>query len=53
MKKKINIYFVIVTFAAIVFTMLLSTIAYYQIFTKEVIRDLKNDVYMLKDQWCF
>ena len=53
MKKKINIYFVIVTFAAIVFTMLLSTIAYYQIFTKEVIRDLKNDVYMLKDSGVF
>lgn len=53
MRKRINAYFLVVTFVAIVMTVILATIADYEIFKKERIDDLRNYVHLLKNSGVF
>ena len=47
MKKKINIQFIIITFIAILTTVLLSTCIFYNLFKKEVMRDIKTNAQLI------
>ncbi len=47
MKKKINIQFIIVTFVAILTTVLLSTYIFYNLFKKEVMSDIKTNAQLI------
>ncbi len=49
MKKKINIQFIGIAVMAIIVTMLLMSIVYYELFKKQVQEDLKIDAQMLKN----
>lgn len=49
MKKKINIRFIGIAVMAIVATMLLMSVVYYELFKKQVQEDLKIDALMLKN----
>lgn len=50
MKKKINIQLIGIAVMAIVMTMLLMSVVYYELFKKQVQEDLKIDALMLKIQ---
>ena len=47
MKKKINIQFIIITLIAILTTVLLSTCIFYNLFKKEVMRDIKTNAQLI------
>ena len=49
MKKKINIQLIGIAVMAIVTTMLLMSVVYYELFKKQVQEDLKIDALMLKN----
>ncbi len=48
MKKKINARFVLLTVMSVVLTLVLATMAYYELFKKEVLADLRSYTYVLQ-----
>ncbi len=48
MKKKINARFVLLTVMSVVLTLILATMAYYELFKKEVLADLRSYTYVLQ-----
>ncbi len=49
MKKKINIQFIVIAVMAILVTMMMMSIVYYELFKKQVQEDLKVNAYVLKN----
>ena len=49
LKKVINLEFITLTLVAIVVTMMLSTLIFYEVYKAEIIRDLKNYAEVLKN----
>ncbi len=48
MKRKINARFVLLTVMSVVLTLILATMAYYELFKKEVLADLRSYTYVLQ-----
>ena len=48
MKRKINARFVLLTVMSVVLTLILATMAYYALFKKEVLADLRSYTYVLQ-----
>ena len=48
MKRKINARFVLLTVMSVVLTLILATMAYYELFKKEVLTDLRSYTYVLQ-----
>ncbi len=48
MKRKINARFVLLTVMSVVLTLILATLAYYELFKKEVLADLRSYAYVLQ-----
>ena len=53
MKRKINARFVLLTVMSVVLTLVLATLAYYELFKKEVLSDLRSYTYVLKHAGVF
>lgn len=49
MKRKINIQFLIIAALAIIFTVVCTSVIFYEIFRKEIISDLKTNAHILVD----
>ena len=53
MKRKINARFVLLTVMSVVLTLILATMAYYELFKKEVLTDLRSYTYVLQHAHMF
>ncbi len=53
MKRKINARFVLLTVMSVVLTLVLATLAYYELFKKEVLADLRSYTYVLQHAQMF
>ncbi|MCI7129290.1 MAG: ATP-binding protein [Lachnospiraceae bacterium] len=53
MKRKINARFVLLTVMSVVLTLVLATLAYYELFKKEVLADLRSYTYVLEHAGVF
>ena len=53
MKRKINARFVLLTVMSVVLTLILATMAYYELFKKEVLADLRSYTYVLQHAHMF
>lgn len=53
MKRKINARFVLLTVMSVVLTLILATMAYYELFKKEVLADLRSYTYVLQHAQMF
>ncbi len=53
MKRKINARFVLLTVMSVVLTLILATMAYYELFKKEVLADLRSYTYVLQHAQLF
>ena len=53
MKRKINARFVLLTVMSVILTLVLATLAYYELFKKEVLADLRSYTYVLEHAGVF
>ena len=53
MKRKINARFVLLTVMSVILTLVLATVAYYELFKKEVLADLRSYTYVLEHAGVF
>lgn len=53
MKRKINARFVLLTVLSVILTLVLATLAYYELFKKEVLADLRSYTYVLEHAGVF
>ena len=53
MKRKINARFVLLTVMSVILTLVLATLAYYKLFKKEVLADLRSYTYVLEHAGVF
>lgn len=53
MKRKINVRFMLLTVMSVILTLILATVAYYELFKKEVLTDLRSYTYVLEHAGVF